>query len=257
MGTDDNPQQFSNYNASQDKLLNPIYTAVKQGSYTNDPTYPPAPTGFTDPVINVGPDADRIRDPITGGVIDASDTGRTMGTLTAHRCPLGLSFDTIGAMGSKFHGHGFVASWTPVAAGGGEGPFEDPSQDILHLEFTSVGTNYQVRTTRIVGGFSNPVDTAIIGNKLYVLEYGGSQGIWEVTFPATPVPLLSGPAWLANGQFQFTLQGAPGTSYILDSTSNFLDWRFLTNYNGADTPIPFSEPDRPAPFYQFYRARPQ
>src|SRR5204863_5121476 len=31
MGNDDNPQQFSNYNASQDKLLNPSYTAVKQG----------------------------------------------------------------------------------------------------------------------------------------------------------------------------------------------------------------------------------
>lgn len=259
MGTDANPQQFSNYNASQDKLLNPSYTAVKQGTYTNDPSYPSAPTGFADPVINVGPDADRIRDPVTGGVIDASDAGRTLATFTGHRCPLGLSFDSIDAMGSKFQGHGFVASWTPGMAAGahGDGPFGDPSQDILHLEFTSLGTNYQVRTTRIVTGFRNPVDTAIIGNRLYVLESGGSQGIWEVTFPATPVPLLSGPAWLANGKFQFTLQGEPDTSYILESTSNYLDWRFLTNYNGSDTPILFSEPDSPVPSYLFYRGRPQ
>jgi hypothetical protein len=259
MGTEDNPQQFPNYNPSQDRLLNPSYTAVRQGTYQNDPTYPPAPTRFTEPVINLGPDADRIRDPVTGGVIDASDTGRTLGTFTGHRCPLGLSFDNQRAMGSKFQGDGFVVSWTRGLAAGatGEGAFGDPSQDLLHLEFTSVGSNYHVRATRIVGGLSNPADTAIIANKLYVLENGGSQGLWEVTFPAAPVPLLSGPSWLSNGTFQLTLRGAPNTSYVLDRTSNFFDWRFVTNYNGSDTPILFSDPAQPAPPYQFYRSRPE
>jgi hypothetical protein len=260
MGTDDNPQQFSGYNPSQDKLLNPNYSAVAQGTYVNDPTYPPPPAQFTDPVINVGPDADKIRDPATGGVIDASDTGRTLGTFTGHRCPLGLTFDTLGTLGSKFHGNAFVVSWTAgIAANGtGQGPFGDPSQDLLHLEFTSLGTNYQLRATRIVGGFRNPADTALIGNKLYVLENGGSQGLWEITFPpAPPVPLLSGPSWLPNGMFQFTLRGAPGTRYILDSSSNFLDWTFLSNYSGSDTPILFSDPTILAPPYQFYRSRPE
>ena len=260
MGTDDNPQQFSGYNPSQDKLLNPNYSAVAQGTYVNDPTYPPMPTQFTDPVINVGPDADKFRDPVTGGVIDASDTGRKLGTFTGHRCPLGLTFDTLGALGSKFHGNGFVVSWTAgIAAGGtGQGPFGDPSQDLLHLEFTSVGTNYQLRATRIAGGFRNPVDSALIGNKLYVLESGGSQGLWEITFPAAPpVPLLSGPSRQPNGAFQFTLRGAPGARYILDSTSNFLDWNILSNYSGSDTPILFSDPALPAPPYQFYRSRPE
>jgi hypothetical protein len=257
MGLDDNPQQFSNYNPSQDRLLNPSYTAVSRGTYVNDPTYPPAPTPFTDPVINVGPDADRIRDPLTGAVIDASDTGRTLGTFTGHRCPLGLTFDNQGALGSKFHKDGFVVSWTAAQAGAtGEGVFGDPSQDVLHLEFTPLGTNYQVRATRIAGGFSNPADTALIDHKLYVLENGGSRGIWEITFPAAPVPLLSAPGWLASGKFQLTLRGAPATSYVLDSTSNFLDWRFVTNYNGSDTPILFSDPAEASPF-QFYRSRPQ
>jgi hypothetical protein len=259
MGTEDNPQRFPNYNPAQDKLLNPSYTAVRQGTYQNDPTYPPPPTQFTDPVINVGPDADRVRDPVTGAVIDASDAGMTLGTFTGHRCPLGLTFDNQGALGSKFHGDGFVVSWTAgVAAGApGEGAFGDPSQDLLHLEFTPLGSNYQIRATRIVGGFSNPVDAAMIDNKLYVLENGGSQGLWEVTFPAAPVPLLSAPSWLANGKFQLTLRGAPATSYVLDSTSNFLDWKFVTNYNGSDTPILFSDPAEPVPLYQFYRARPE
>ena len=260
MGTEDNPQQFPGYDPSQDKLLNPSYTAVAQGTYVNDPAYPPPPTQFTDRVINVGPDADKIRDPMTCGVIDAGDKGRTLGTFTGHRCPLGLTFDTVGALGSKFHGNGFVVCWTAgIAAGaGGEGPFGDPSQDLLHLEFTSLGTNYQLRAARIAAGFSNPVDTALIGNKLYVLEYGGSQGLWEITFPAAPpVPLLSGPGWLSNGTFQFTLHGAPGTRYILDGTSNFLNWTLLSNYNGSDTPILFSDPAAPAAPYQFYRSHPE
>ena len=259
MGTEDNPQRFSEYDPGKDKLLNSSYSAVMQGTYKNDPTYPPAPTQFSDPVINVGPDADKIRDSVTGGVIDASDTGRTLGTFTGHRCPLGLTFDNLGALGSKFHGDGFVVSWTPGLAAGatGEGAFEDPSQDLLHLELTPLGTNYQLRATRIVKDFRNPVDSAIVDNKLYVLENGGNQGLWEITFPAAPAPLLSGPGWLANRKFQFTLRGAPGIRYILDSTSNFLDWRVVSNYNGSDTPILFSDPADPVLLYQFYRSRPE
>jgi len=177
-------------------------------------------------------------------------------TFTGHRCPLGLTFDKHGTLGSKFRGTGFVVSWTPgVAAGAtGEGPYGDPSQDLLHLELSPLGSNYQVRVTRLVGSFRNPVDAELIDNKLYVLENGGSQGLWEITFPAAPVSLLSEPKWLTNGRFQFTLRGAPDTRYVLDSTSNFLDWRVLSNYNGSETPILFTEPFAPLP-YQFYRSR--
>jgi hypothetical protein len=38
--------------------------------------------------------------------------------------------------------------------------------------------------TRIVGGFTNPIDAEITSNKVYVIEYGGNQGLWEITFPA-------------------------------------------------------------------------
>jgi len=167
MGTEDNPQRFAGYDASQDKLLNPGYYAVSHGTYQSDPTFPPAPIQFTDPVINVGPDADRFRDPQTGAILDASDLGLALGTFTPHRCPLGLSFDTHGAMGSKFQGDAFAVSWTAGLAPGqtGEGPFNDPSQDLLHLKLTSLGTNYQLQATRIVGGFQNPVDTEIVDNK--------------------------------------------------------------------------------------------
>jgi len=258
MGTEDNPQQSPNYDPTQDKLLNPSYYAVSHGFYQNDPTFPPAPTTFTDPVLSVGPDADQIRDPLTGSSLDVSAQGKTIGTFTAHRCPLGLTFDKQGALGSKYTGDAFAVSWTAGLASGqtGEGPFADPSQDLLHLKLTPLGTtNYQVQVTRIVGGFVNPVDTELIDNKLYVLENGGSQGIWEVTFPPAPRPLLADATWLANGKFQLTLRGASTTNYVLEGSVDLSQWTSLTNYNGSDAPLPFIDQAAP-PAQRFYRARP-
>lgn len=187
IGGADNPQQFPNYNPANDRLLKPIFNAVKKGYYRNDPTFPTRPTiNLTEPIINFGPDADSFRDPQDGKVKDASELGRTLSTFTAHRSPLGLVFDRQGAMSSQFQGDGFMLSWTSGDPSGEKvpGPFKDPSQDLLHLDFTKIGnTNYQLRAKRIVRGFSNPIDAEIIGNKIYVLEYGASQGIWEITMP--------------------------------------------------------------------------
>lgn len=83
-----------------------------------------------------------------------------------------------------------MLSWTkgdPTGATVPE-PFKDPSQDLLHLNLTKGTTNYQVRARRIIGGFTNPIDAEIIHNKIYVKEYGGNQGIWEVTMPPKTLP---------------------------------------------------------------------
>ncbi|MDZ8110375.1 MAG: PQQ-dependent sugar dehydrogenase [Nostoc sp. DedQUE12a] len=188
IGGTDNPQQYPNYNPANDRLLNPKFGAVTKGYYYNDPTFPPKPNiTLTEPIINVGPDADSYRDPQDGKVKDASVLGQSFSTFTTHRSPLGLVFDTQGAMSPEFNRDGFVLSWT-IGDPTGEtvaGPFKDPSQDLLHLNLTKVGTtNYKLEARRIVKGFSNPIDAEIIGNKIYVLEYGGVQGVWEVTIPA-------------------------------------------------------------------------
>lgn len=110
------------------------------------------------------------------------------GRLTANSCSemVGLfddPLDTAGAMATPFQSHGFVLSWTPGDPNGTNvaGPFRDASQDLLDLNLTKLGnTNYQMTVTRLVGGFANPIDAEIIGNRIYVLEYGGNQGLWEV-----------------------------------------------------------------------------
>ena len=40
-----------------------------------------------------------------------------------------------------------------------------------------------VRAAKLVVGFNHPIDAEIIGNTVYVLEYGGKQSIWAVTLP--------------------------------------------------------------------------
>ncbi|MHC5824441.1 MAG: hypothetical protein ACYT04_53525, partial [Nostoc sp.] len=110
----------------------------------------------------------------------------SISTFTAHRSPLGLVFDTQGVMSPEFKRDGFMLSFTPGDPTGQKlpGPFKDASQDLLHLKLTKVGTtNYKLNATRIVEGFSNPIDAEIIGNKIYVIEYGGNQGIWEISMP--------------------------------------------------------------------------
>ena len=185
MGLEDTPQQFPDYDPASDFLLPARFTAVREGYYHNDPTYPPPPRDFTDPVINLGPDADAYRDPADGQIKDASEEGVRFATFTAHRSPLGLVFDTDHALDEPFQGDGFVLSWTEGDPDGDDiaGPFNDPSEDLLHLDLAKVGDNYETRVTRIVGGFSNPIDAEIIGNRIYVIEWGGGRGLWEIVLP--------------------------------------------------------------------------
>ena len=189
MGLEDTPQQFSDYDPASDFLLPARFTAVREGYYHNDPTYPPPPRAFTEPVINLGPDADAYRDPADGHLKDASEEGVRFGTFTAHRSPLGLVFDADHALAEPFQGDGFVLSWTEGDPDGDDvaGPFNDPSEDLLHLDLAKVGDNYEARVTRIVGGFSNPIDAEIIGNRIYVIEWSGGRGLWEIILPQASI----------------------------------------------------------------------
>jgi len=110
MGGADNPQQFPDYDPANDLLLDSRFIAVQSGAYHNDPTFPPSPTNFAEPVINLGPDADSFHDPADGSIKDASNLGQTVSTFTAHRSPLGLVFDTAAAMAPPFQLHGFMLS---------------------------------------------------------------------------------------------------------------------------------------------------
>ena len=186
MGIMDTDQRFPDYDPAADLLLLTRSDARDRGLFYNDPTYPPPPVDrFADPVLNLGPDADRYRDPSTGEVRDASDEGGAAYTFTPHSSPLGLVFDVEEALAPEFRGDGFVLRI------GGDccnliNPFDDPDEDLIHMDLEKVGDNYQARMTQIVEGFSGPIDAEIIGNKIYVIEWSGGRGLWEITLPGSP-----------------------------------------------------------------------
>ncbi|MBM3839695.1 MAG: hypothetical protein FJ398_17350 [Verrucomicrobia bacterium] len=259
IGGTDNPQQYRGYDPSSDRLLDRRFLAYQAGYYHNDPTFPPAPANLAEPVLNVGPDADSYRDPTDGSIKDASEQGVKLSTFTAHRSPLGLVFDAAGAMAPPFQHHAFVLSWTAGDANGTSvpGPFKDASEDLVDVELTKLGdTNYQARITRLVGGFLNPIDSEIIGNRIYVLEYGGNQGLWEITFPpsATPpaaVKILS-PAIRGN-DFSFSFATETGLRYEVQfaETLNPTAWNTVMNFTGNGAVSSVSAPV--AGVQRFYR----
>ena len=258
IGGADNPQQFPNYDPSTDRLLDSRFVGVGGGTYHNDPTFPPKPPNLMEPVINIGPDADKFRDPATGQIKDASDLGLKLSTFTAHRSPLGLVFDTVGAMDVPFQNHGFMASFTPGDPNGNSvaGPFFDASQDLVDLQLTSLGgTNYQARVTTLVGGFTTPIDAEIIGNRIYVLEYSGNQGVWEITFPKTRSSVAITNPIVRSGAFKFTITRAiPGLEYQVQGSSNLVSWTSLTNLVATKNTFDFTNTiATPRRFYRVFQ----
>ncbi len=184
MGEYDNPQRFPDYDPSQDPLLQNNSWAKQNNLFYNDPTFPPPPVErFAEPILNLGPDANSYR-ALDGQIIDGSDNGKATFTLTAHSSPLGLVFDSDMAMAPPFKGSGFV-----LRIGGSIAslinPFADPDQDLLQLELekTPDGENYQARVRRLVAGFDSPIDAEIIDNRIFVVEWGDTRGLWEITLP--------------------------------------------------------------------------
>lgn len=184
LGGENNPQQFPDYDLANDPLVQRNSWANRNGLYHNDPSFPPAPDlVFANPIINMGPDANNFRN-MDGQIADASTEGKPIFTLTAHSSPTGIVFDNARAMAPPFTGSGFA-----LRIGGGTADlinsFGDPDQDLLHLDLekTPDGENYQARVTRLVAGFDSPIDAEIIGNRIFVVEWGDSRGLWEITLP--------------------------------------------------------------------------
>jgi glucose/arabinose dehydrogenase len=180
-GIDDNPQQFPDYDSSTDRRLSTDFMAVKLGTYHNDPSFPPPPMAFTNPVANRGPAATQYR-AADGQQRDAASAGQVLHSFTPHRSPLGLVFAQGDALPTDLRGDdkrlsAFVLSW-----GAAGGTLTDKGQDLLHLSLTRQGDSYAAVTRQIAAGFSNPIDAVLIANRLYVLDYSGKSTLWELRF---------------------------------------------------------------------------
>ena len=180
-GTQDNPQQFPNYDPTKDLHLQSGFYATDNGLYHNDPSFPQPPGAFTDPVVNLGPDAMKYRGD-DGKEYDAYVQGESLSTFTPHRAPLGLVFVADSELPTQWRSEGDALSAFLLSWGAAGGTLSDKGQDLLHIQLTKTGDNYEAITTQIARGFHNPIDAVLIENRLYVLDYGANGAIWELTF---------------------------------------------------------------------------
>jgi hypothetical protein len=85
-----------------------------------------------------------------------------------------------------------------------------------------------------------------------VSNFAGStnSGLAALLVYASAAANLNGPAYLTNGQFRFGLAGVPGYSYIIQASTNLVQWRSLQT-----NPSPFSFLDTNASQFprRFYR----
>lgn len=190
-----NPQQFPDFKAdpATDPGLERFAHAVNLGLFHTDPDFPPMPEDLvvTPAVQNIGPDANWFMDLETGRVLKADQAGRTIGTFTPHRSPLGLFFDSDSLLTEEFRGDAFVLSYTAhntALTRPFYGDKPEMSEDLMHLKlfYSEALDNYVVRTTRIVDNFSGPTDAVMVGNEVYVINNrGGRPGqIWKIILPA-------------------------------------------------------------------------
>ncbi|MEL7363564.1 MAG: PQQ-dependent sugar dehydrogenase, partial [Bacteroidota bacterium] len=181
IGTSETPMQFPGYDPADDPFVVPSRNLDNEADtgwyFSDDPTYPAPPEGivFTEPIPNVGPFADRYRDPATGAVVDASDSGTTAGTFTAHRSPLGLVFDVDSVLAGDLRGSAFMLSFNGedddlIRRMGGTG------EDLLALDLDAGPDGYTLSATRVASGFDHPIDAVMVDDVVYVIEYGNWFG---------------------------------------------------------------------------------
>ncbi len=189
MGGIVNPQQFPDWkpDPETDRFINRFSHSWQVRYFATDSTFPKIPDSvkFTPGVQNLGPDANEYRSH-SGHILDGDLTGIPVSTFTPHCSPLGLFFDKKNALGNDLTGDGFVIRYTSGRRGSMMGAFTREGSDLLHLEmkYDPSTDNYFVRTRRIVDGFNEPVDAILIGNEVYVIEYGGEKGnIWKIILP--------------------------------------------------------------------------
>ncbi|WP_162417576.1 c-type cytochrome [Cyclobacterium roseum] len=184
------PQQFEDWNPdpTTDPFLNPGAAAWPDDFY-NDPEFPKAPEGvrFSPGIINYGPDADKFRDPDTGLIRDASELGVGTSTFTPHSSPLGLVFDQKDQLPGRFKGKALALRYTNGQRSVLMQPFTRNGEDLLLLDLRldAAENNFKLHTYRVAAGFSQPVDAVLVGESLFVIEYGGREkggNIWKVTF---------------------------------------------------------------------------
>ena len=248
LGGNDNPIITAGYDSNNDPLVPNDQKGTPLFAY--DPNFPAPPAGvtFSEPIRNLGPDADLFRDPNTGAIRDASNEGSFITTFTAHRSPVGFGFDNANTMGGNFTGDAFMASFSgntwPLIGG--------DSEDLLHIELNYNGAldNYDANVYKIATGFAQPIDIVVDDNIIWLAEYGDgvNRGLWKITLPCGNTAICGGNPpppttfscdniMVTGGQQQIRVSGLPATSVEVTIYNSSNELIFSCNNSCPDIPM--------------------
>jgi hypothetical protein len=179
--TVENMPSFGTTQPTNDFRLHTGLQAVDKKTYYYDPNFPVAPSGvtFDDPIINHGPAQAWQRNANVMDAVNNAADGGVLAGVTGHRSPLGLSFDNAGNLCGDYYKAGFLGSFGPVLE-----VMNDPGADIALMQMWKVATptpHYEMNLIQLAKGFTAVIDTVLVGNILYVLEYQGS--LYQLIFP--------------------------------------------------------------------------
>jgi glucose/arabinose dehydrogenase len=167
-GAINNPVAEAGYTAAGDKRLHAGYQAVDTNKYVFDASLvAPGGTMLTDPIINMGPDANVSR---ADRNAEPAPVAAGLAGITGHRSPLGIVFDTEGKLCGPYYKQGLVLSYgsvKPDALG-------DQGRDLLLLTLTKSGEAYTMGAKKIAAGIESPMDAVLIGNKLFTIGFGNA-----------------------------------------------------------------------------------
>ncbi len=179
-GGTDNPTRDAAFNPATDKRLRSNVFVDGAKLYKADGGFPAPPAGvtFTDPIMNYGPAGDF-------GVADANSAPAQLGAsglpgISAHRSPLGLSFDTAGASCGEYYKQGLMLSYGPVSGGS----IGDLGEDLLLLSMTKgADGKYSMNAKALAQGIKLPMDSVLVGNRLFTIGQGDSAQLYVFVLP--------------------------------------------------------------------------
>jgi len=174
-GDVDNPVRNAGFMNTTDKRLRPVYGGF--ALYKYDDKFPAPPMAFTDPIVNLGPDANYLVADANSMPSKAGANG--MAGVTAHRSPLGLSFDTTGALCGEYNKQGFMLSYGPINGGS----IGDLGEDLVFISLTKADGKYTMHAKQIASGIKQPMDSVLVGNRLFTIGQSDAGMLFVFVLP--------------------------------------------------------------------------
>ncbi len=96
-------------------------------------------------------------------------------------------------------------------------------------------------------------NSATVSANAFATGYNNSVAVSD-PFTILPGMLFSGSGYLSNGVFAVELSGTTGKTYVLEGSTNFLNWVPVSTNVPASSPFTVTDPQAGTLRYRFYRA---